>query len=437
MVLQAGGTAGNPDTYTFDPTWGAPGGTTGNKGQTVGVYQFSAGGSVIHGASGFNRLIYANGNSNITFNGMELTGMMWTGSPSYGNAFGFDLGPGSNITVSNIYCHGWTHTGATLDVLACIVGRATAPYNAGSRVTGSVFDGAGASDSGEAVAGIPLVDNNLVRNMTNGILPNMNAVVHDNLIGPINQSFDLTVHENCIEPLGMYAGLISTNYFYNNVWHDCTAVGLLTQGAPSTTGVEIDYIWNNVAYVGSVSSPPIPMQFDSVSTSMSNCEVHAWNNTIYTGTGYGFCMRTINRGLGNFGVLDLRNNHCIAGTGLISLGVTGNTYVDTNNVLDSTTANYNAPPAGNPPPFAYSPISSSANTIGYGQNLSSLATGQLATLVSDTAYGGYSSTNSRGSSSCTPTPGTPGCWDVGAYQFPSTQSSAPPNPPSALQAVVQ
>jgi hypothetical protein len=342
----------------------------------------------------------------------------------------FQLFQSTNVIVSNIYAHGWTHPGATSDVLAVVHGQASSPFNAGSRVTGSVIDGAnsggaGVADSGEAAGSIPLLDNNIVKNMSNGLLPNENAVVHDNLIGPINQSFDTSVHENCIEPIVMDAGTTSTNYFYNNVWHDCTAVGILTQGAASSSGIEKDYLWNNVAYVGSVSGPPIPFQFDSVSTSNGSSEVHAWNNTIDAGSG-GVCMRTVGRGNGNFGALDIRNNHCISDVGTISLGPSGNTYLNTNNVLMST-ATAASQGYTSSEIYAYSPTAATDGTVGAGINLANLVSSVFSTLSTDTSYGGIRLSKSRPSI---------GAWDAGAYEFSSSGTSGAPAPPTNLKVLV-
>ncbi|HEY2645666.1 MAG TPA: hypothetical protein VGI34_01770 [Candidatus Acidoferrales bacterium] len=421
--VQAGGSAGNPDVYTYDPTWGTPGGTKGNLGQTVGTYQFTAGGSVINGADGWNDFIYSN-NDNITFNGMELTGMTWSGSGgAFGNVQMFQLQDSQNTTISNIYAHGWSHSGASSDELEVVAGRNLSPFNAGSRVTGSVFDGAGAADSGEAVYAIALVDNNIIRNMSNGVIVGFNAVVHDNLIGPINLSFDPSDHENCIEPDAMPGGQTSVNYIYNNVWHDCSAVGILTQGGAPSSGAEIDYLWNNVAYVGSTSNPPIPFQFDAVSTNNGASEIHAWNNTVYGGSG--LCMRTIGRGNGNFRVIDLRNNHCISDQGLISLGTGANTLTNSTNVVVGTSAASSQGLASSGS-FAFLPSSGLVATLAGGANLMSNASGNLATLALDTTYGGTRSPNSRPAS---------GAWDIGAYQHNSSGTSGIPAPPTNVKVV--
>jgi hypothetical protein len=427
MVILAGGATGNPDVYTFDPAWGTSSGTTNILGQPAGVYQFNAGGAVINGSDGFNRYIYNNSVSNVTFNGMEFTGMRETGTGSFGNDMGIDVQSSTNVIISNIWAHNWTHPGASSDSLLWIVGHDGSPFNAGVRVTGSIFDGAnsggaGKGDSGSATFKIPLSDFNIVRNMSNGLLTNENASIHDNLIGPINLSFDPSDHENCIEPITMAAGVTSVNYFYNNVFHDCSAVGILTQGAGPSNGAEVDYLWNNVAYVGSQSSPPIPFQFDSISTNMAASQIHAWNNTVVGGSA-DVCMRTINRGNGNFGVIDIRNNHCISDSGLISLGAGANTMTNSNNVVMST-ATAAAQGYTSSETFAYSPTSASSGTVGAGISLSSLASGATATLASDTTYGGLRATKTRPAS---------GAWDAGAYVFSGSATSGAPAPPTNVK----
>ncbi len=421
MVIQQGGSSTNPDQYTFDYTWGVvPGGagaTTGSRGQTVGTYQFNAGGSVINGSDGFNDFIYDNGNNYITFNGLELTGMFWNAaSPgSYGNEFMIQIQESTNVIVSNLWAHGWTYSNPTSggDDLAVMVGNGNSPYNSGSRLTGSVIDGlnsggSGASNSGAATFAIPLCDNNIIRNVTNGCLLNANGVAYNNLIGPVNQSFDTSTHENCIEPIDTVSGGTSTVYIYNNVIHDCTAVGILTEGGASSSSNEIDYLWNNVYYVGSVSSPPIPFQFDTTLDPPTDSAIHAWNNTIYAGSGT-YCMRLVNRGNGNIGTLDLENNHCITGQGLITIdsGVSANSYSNTTN-LTMSLATASSQGYTSSETYAYSPTAASNSTVGAGTNLTSIITAPSASLANDTTYGGLMATNER--------PAT-GAWDIGAYEY--------------------
>jgi len=428
MVIQNSGASGNPDVYTFDPTWGTAGGTTGNLGQPVGVYQFNAGGAVINGSDNLNTFIRAEGLSYITLNGMEFTGFTWSTNTNSGNGPIVDVGVSSYIVVSNFWMHAWTHPGASSDLVTGVNASTGANQGIGIRVTGGVFDGlnsggSGVSDSGSGTFGVQIVDNTIFRNAANGINSNMNAIIHDNLIGPITQSFDSSVHENCIEPTSMPAGLASTILIYNNVVHDCTAVALLTQGAPPSSGWEIDYIWNNVFYIGTMSNPPIPMQFAALSSSNSNSQVHAWNNTIYAGSSQ-VCFRTP-VGSGNFGVLDLQNNLCISDAGLIAIVQTGNTYTNNNNVLMGTSAaaSQGFTSSGQ---YAYAPTASTNGTVGAGVNLASLATGNFATLLKDTTYAGTRTTLSRPS----------GAWDVGAYQYGASSTSGTPTPPTNVKVLV-
>ena len=251
MSISAGGSNGSPDTYTFDPTWGTCGtAVTNNAGQPIGCYQFTAGG-VLVASNSINRFIFSNSNSYITINGLELTGFTWSDACPGGNGYQMDWASSTNVTISNLYAHGWTHT-STTDCMYVIKLRG----NAGdaNRVTASVFDGTtDSSSSGLASYLVNTFDNNIIQNMSNGVLPGVNAIVHDNLIGPINQSFDVADHENCIEPIGFTSGGTSTNYIYNNVFHDCKAVAMLTQGgSPPSNAAEIDYIWNNVCYPGNL-----------------------------------------------------------------------------------------------------------------------------------------------------------------------------------------
>jgi hypothetical protein len=429
MTIQNGGASGNPDVYTFDPSWGTAGGTTGNLGQAVGTYQFNAGSSIIKGADGYNTFILVNTNY-VTLNGIEFTGFAWTDAScaTFGSCVGVYVGTQTNIIVSNAYMHKWSHSGASQDDLDWMEGNGGSPNSAGDRLTGSVIDGTGASDSGSATFAIPLSDNNIIKNMANGLLMNANAVVYNNQIGPINQSFDTTVHENCIEPIDGVSSGTSTVYIYNNLIHDCTAVGILTEGVAPSGSNEVDYIWNNVYYVGSVSSPPIPFQFDSSLSPNTGSSVHAWNNTIYAGSGT-YCMRTIDRGDGNYAVLDIENNHCISDQGTISLGITGSTYTNKNNVLMGT-ATAAAQGYTSSEAYAYSPTAATDGTVGAGINLTSLVTGAtaiLGTLTADTTYTGIRLTQSR--------PAT-GPWDAGAYEFSSTGTSGAPAPPTNVKILV-
>lgn len=411
MVIAAGG-VGSPtfqyDTYTFDPLWGTAGGTTGNAGQNVGVYKFDASASAINGTDTLNEFIHIPALSYIVFNGMELTRQVWT---TTGLVSGIDVTTSTNITISNIYAHGWTHSGASLDTLNVIEGNNGPPFNSSVTVFGSVFDGAnsggaGVANSGTPIWNIPDAHDNIAKNMANGILLNANGLAYNNTVGPVNASFDGTVRTLCLSPITMIDGGYSLVYLYNNIVHDCAGVPVLTQGAAANSGREFDYLWNNVVFVGSVGSPQVPVQFDSISTQNVSSSVYAWNNTIVGGTSV-TCMATINRSNGNFQILQLINNHCISNQGIVTLNITATTYTNTTNLLMST-ATATAQGYTSSETYAYSPAASGNGTVGAGTNLESTAINQFVTLQQDTTYGGV-----RGPNTHPPTV----AWDVGAYQF--------------------
>jgi hypothetical protein len=137
-------------------------------------------------------------------------------------------------------------------------------------------------------------------------------------------------------------------------------------------------------------------------------------------------MRAVNRGNGNFNVLDIENNHCISDQGVITLGITGNTYTNVTNVLMSTataaTQGYTSSET-----YAYSPTSATNGTVGAGTNLTSLVSASTAALDKDTAYVGMRSTNFRPSS---------GAWDAGAYEYSSSGTTGAPAPPTNVKVLV-
>lgn len=423
MVIQDGGASGNPDVYTYDPTWGTPGGTTGNVGQAVGVYEWTAGGSVINGADGFNRFVINNGNNYITFNGFALNGFQAPGTGSFGNDEGFDIQSSSNVIWSNCYVHGWTHNGASSDSIMWFVGHdgGSSANNVGARLTGCVIDGAGPGSNGGAVTWkIPISDNNIIKNIPNGFLTGANASIHDNIIGPMTTDFDSGNHLNCIEPITFISGGTSTNYIYNNVFFGCQEAAILAQGVGGN-GSEVDYLWNNVGYLGSASQIPAAIfQFSSYETG-SNSAIFAFNNTAYAGSSIP-CFRTLSQGGPKFATLTLQNNFCISDNGFIDNGDPGNSGTISNNVT-LTVAQAAAQGYTSSGTYAYAPTSKTSATAGAGTSLAGLASGALATLINDTTYGGTRTTQSRAS----------GTWDAGAFQFGGAGSSGTPTPPTNVK----
>lgn len=421
FTFVAGGSSGNPDIYTYDPTWGTAGGTTGNAGQSVGTYQFNAGSAVIGSGSICNNFLdfQTNSVSNVIFNGAELVNYLYSTSSScvHGTSENHMMEnyQSTGNTLENLYIHGWSHGSSTSDSMCVLCGYNTGGTSAGTCLVGSVIDGASDSGtSGEAVFATPCAHDDIVRNMSNGILPNEPALVYNNKIGPINTSFDASDHSNCIETLGPYSGS-GTSYIYNNY---CAAgsEALVILGGNDTSGPAIYYAWNNVLDMGASSAHPnVPIILMGTATA-----VHGWNNTIVANPSGDACVEN----QGTYGTIDWTNNFCIDSKG--SFDQNGVSYP--NNTLMTNSAATSVGLSASQT-FAYQPTSSNCGgasqcPVGAGSNLTSSATGPLVSLARDTTYGGVRSTNARPNS---------GSWDDGAYEF---TTGPTPNPPTGVEVIL-
>ncbi len=345
----ATGTASAPDYYGADPTfytgssWSRPI-INGQAGSSIGFALYDMNYVTVDNIEFVNFGMTANSDGIIT------------------------CGPGYGITVENCYFHGWTHSGYSSDTLCCIVGSSYQPYTA-NLITNCVFDGTGASDSGEAVyhwSGD--IKNCIARNMSNGFLPN-GGTISGCQIGPINGSFDPNDHENAIEQEGTGAA-----YWYNNIIHDTTAVTIMVDSSANTA-----YIYNNLIY----NTPPIAIQFQNNQNGAA-IKGYVYNNTIVNSSG-AVALRSICSSC----TVVAENNFSINDGGFAT-GFTSQTVADN---LEETTAQATA--AGYTAANNWQPTSASAPTVGAGVNLSSVFTTDLVG-------------NPRPSS---------GAWDIGAYQY--------------------
>ena len=193
---------------------------------------------------------------------------------------------------------------------------------------------------------------------------------------------------------------------YNNAVHDNNA-GLNIR-VNEQANVYNDVEWNNINNV------PLYIQCHTRATCTSTDVVNIYNNTMAI-TG-GACLNSI----GTMGIVNLKNNICIGGSGLGSItAATNNTATNRNMALSPEAATY-----GFVATNKYSPSSADPATTGTGTNLTS-SCGALTALCSDTSgapwFGG--SYKPRGSS-----------WDMGAYMFaggttgPPTLSITSPSP---------
>ncbi len=392
---------------------------------------FDAGGTAMSGLNDF--IVISRGQSYVTIDNLEMKGMYWTGNPAYGSTVMINVEASTYITIENSYFHAWTHDTAangTFDVMKVILGDTTSPFNVGSIIDHCLFDGSpSGTDSGMAVYVMPTVTNSIAQNMSNGFLPNGTSTIAGDIIGPINPSFDSTDHENCLEPLDTIA------YIYNNVIHDCDAVSILAPGAGSPGSF---YIFNNVFY--SSTKFPVPIEIDDYAPA-SNINAYIYNNTITVGTSNsGPCVSIVNRGNGAIGTMDARNNFCMSTGSFMATGPGARTLTNANNVT-MTPAQASAAGMSTAETFAFQPPNSTCSGqsncpigSGIGQDLSSLATGNLASLASDTSYGCSVATGSVVSCPARSVVSRKAqiSWGAGAYDVPAASGGPPPPPPAIV-----
>jgi hypothetical protein len=391
---------------------------------------FDGGGSPLSGSS--NTFVSMGGNGYVEWTWIEHKGHNWT-STNYGYQQNACLTTGgSGVIIDNWYVHGWTHTGgATSDSFQCFAGSTTPPFNSGSVLQYNVFDGTDSTnggDSGSFMYVWPNVKYNSVNNASNGIYGPLGingGEIGNNTVTNINQSFDHTVHENCVEIL-IGVGNNGTFYIHDNVLANCIGEEIML----GNTG-ETDYVWNNLLYGNMGNMIQLPQNGDPGNS------MYFWNNTLVARSGVSCFLN------GNFtwtGVIQIENNHCItsASSGSYSLLATANFSaaggVTVSNNVVQTPATATSQGYTSSESYVYSPASSSGSTVGAGANLTSgWPAGYSA---NDTTYA-CSEANVNGviesycpvrtSNSRPPT----GAWDSGAYLF-----GTPPSPPTGLVAVV-
>ena len=328
----------------------------------------------------------------------------------------------STFTFSNNYFHAWHFTTDN----QCEVFQLGAS-TVGGTITQNVIDGSdrvGTSGSQGTCGGIFLTlphnfTNNVIHDIPNSIVGYTNndsiAVISGNLLYNSLESAGGVNHANTMETLGG-----GTYYIHDNViHHDLQNGGEVMMIGNSG---ETDYIWNNVMYDLGAGQPP---NFPQTSGQGAIPGPHFWNNTIVALTQP--CFFFSGQSGATFGTVDIKNNHCIAGS-LYGAGATVTTLITTPNVLMSpaTAASQGYTSSQT---FAYSPTLISNGTVGGGTNLTSSCSGSNAGLCSDTAYACSQQTIAGVVQSVCPartanTRPSSGAWDAGAYQFSGSTPTA-------------
>ena len=193
------GTAGSPIYVGVDPSW--------YSGSYWTRPIFTCGGGSCSQSN-----IWVSGNSYFTVDNIEITGYH-TANEGGGNMI-YNYGP--NQVYENLYIHGWSHASSGDGDNGQIFGWGGEP-NAGSCVHDSVIDGTDTTQDMMAafIGTIPCAYNNVVRYVSNGFEAT-GSNWHDNLVGPIAQSFSSGAHQNAMFNFGPDNGA-GTMFLYNNV----------------------------------------------------------------------------------------------------------------------------------------------------------------------------------------------------------------------------
>jgi hypothetical protein len=444
LVLNHGGTSGNPVVVSVDQTWydttACP--TAWNRPVFDAHTSASSSTSTQIGGS-TSGCIGGNGNtfvvinaSYITINWIELRNFYYANDAENscygGNAF-FQINSADFVTVTNSYEHGWSmgHYSASsvndTDQLVFINGSPACPhcllsYNVANNC--ATTSGSGTLPGG--ALSFPNVTHSVFKCMSNNYKPTYAGEFGWNEITLAGDSPDPTIHPNCIETL-LAQGNGGVYYIHDNRIHDNYVCEGLQIGNPGET----DYVWNNTWYhllgVGA-NGPQVPQSETPVS-------MHFWNNTVVD---WGNCINDAAHGYSWSGAFYSENNLCINSSGSNSSGSpTASSVTISHNVgLTDTLAATDGYASSEA--LVYSPISNSSPTVGQGVNLTALWPAGFTTLDASLVCT-QQTVNTVAQVVCAGTPNARpvnGPWDVGAIQF-SAGAASQPNPPTGLKATVQ
>ena len=445
VVWQWNGSSGSQIYVGVDKTWynttNCPSGwnrPVWNAAKTVmsGDNYFIQMGSSGTGGNGYSYLQF----DNIEFKQQEFT----SGS---GGGIVDNLAPNTtNFQLTNSYIHAWD---AAAD--NCVFFRG--PYGAGPPVTAinivysnNVIDGSDRTGtSGTTGVCYAFYYNQGGSHVINNVI---RFVVNPGVVA--SSSTGLEIGGNWIDNVlvsvgGSHCNGIETNggtpfYIHDNVFSNMNCAGGETLSVANSAG-EVDYVWNNVIYnLNSAQQPGAEAK--SGGTGMF---IYFWNNTVVPQSGASCLANGLTSG--DTVTVYFQNNDCITtswnavdsfsgfGTGVAA---------NTNNILQapSTAASrgYSSSETYvySPPASGCTSSNSKCATVGAGINLTSSWPSGFST--NDTQYGMREQTVNGVVQAVTGRPQNSrpasGAWDSGAYQYGSTQASAP-NPPTGLTASAQ
>jgi hypothetical protein len=443
------GAAGNPLYIGVDQTWYTGGSWT----RPI----LNCGGTVCAG----NNNVFISLPLHVIVDNLELTGLYWTGSHSYGTQEYISYQTNIDQEVKNVYIHGWSHdtlaNGTTETSL--VSGDTHIPnLNVGSSFHDSVIDGSDTDQVSGACffGGPPTLYNNVCRYASQGFVGNGAVNIHDNVFEYIASSFanqgsgsSCPDHDNFFEDNGS-EGLL----FYNNVMRHAVSTTnancspLVTWTAP-VQGYSV-YMFNNVVY--DVTNNNVLDFAHSVQAVTGGCpggvtgsyctyagSYYFFNNTYECGPDSNPNGNCVNAGTDNTTQgSTLTNNHFISNYSPIYTCTGGCAASNIIAQTKTTAKSYSSSQT-----YALSPASNTGATVGTGTNVSAVCTtinainsAAGAACLHDTTYAvSYNSANHTVGGLARTPKSRGSAWDVGAYEYSSSTSSTV-EPPTGLSASV-
>jgi hypothetical protein len=459
------GSSSHPFYYGVDPTWYSGSSWTrpiltgdnpltphpGTFGDYVASCTYQIGGT--------NRIVVETVSTYAILDGFELTGLCSNSDNGSNDIYvrGNGATSSSNNSYERLYAHGWTHIQFSGSYNANLIVFAGCNNLCGTdSYLFNVVDGSDSDPGGlgwVAYTGASTWAYNVFRYCSNFVVTEMH-VLHDNLFENWYGEADEAHHPNVYEENNEGN---STNAVYNNVFYDiCQGnncpLGIVNMWPNPQVGFTT-YWFNNV----NANDNPGGNYFDIGQNSNMGDQgtLVIFNNTLENTSGN--AIMTCD-GSGFAEPFWFVNNHYITDASSQYLSYCA-TSSSPHFVTDATLQSHAQADADSSPHFdkyngsqtyAFSPVASTNTTVGVGTNeigycntLSGSSDPLLqaagAACVRDTTYAcGYNLSSHTVSCPARTTVARPasGAWDVGAYQYSSTQSSAP-NPPTNLSATVQ
>lgn len=413
------------------------------------------------GTSGANcgtKFILANV-SYITIDRIRFTNARWQGVPTYGTATMIDGGNNTDQIVENSIFDNWTHdvcgSPGNCDLGAAMSFGTSTPTNTTiSRNTfAQCYNSTTCGDSMAKLGAIHgattgTIDGNTCFNLMGCMIPSPNGgrlTVSNNLVyNAVNTTqYDSAQHPDLIFLFGANSVGVTVA---NNVIHD---VNLSAANNAFVIDFEAcagsaNYIYNNIIWNDQTQAPIDIDDGDCAANPNGSGASYLWNNTIATPTAASGaaldCMHVVSR-FGNadvYGIVDLRNNHCISADSTptlysTDLGITFSSILTSNSVVQSvsTAVSQGYADSGgnciNGPISPCKPTSGGNSTVGAGVNFTSASPGcgtsGLSSLCNDTTVANLRTTLGRSSS---------GTWDAGAYQYNGSPPATIPAPAQGM-----